>query len=162
MLDMSLGHICCLLVIKVGKNLLYAPVVPGAAVVPADAASVHFTLHTAPEELFFLSEVNFTVMSPVEDTLGFLVLQYLIWCVWLEQMPTFDKKYWRFWFSIGSDRQFVALFTLFLVLVVGVELSADEGHLGAGVPHLIVSGALGVSLVLFPFLGLEAVGISIF
>ena len=93
MLEMSLGDICCLLVIKVGKNLLYAPVVPGAAVVAADAASVHFTLHTAPEELFFLSEVNFTVMSPVEDTLGFLVLQYLKLCARLKLMSTLDGKY---------------------------------------------------------------------
>merc|ERR1712106_676723 len=61
---------------SVTLGLKVGPVVPGDAVVPVDAASVHFTLHTAPDELFFLSEVDFTVMSPVEDTLGFLVLQY--------------------------------------------------------------------------------------
>merc|ERR1712215_337858 len=48
------------------------------APVPLPAASVHFTLHIAPLPLFFLSEVNTTEMSPVEDTFGFFVLQYAL------------------------------------------------------------------------------------
>merc|ERR1711892_303344 len=51
------------------------PPVPPPVLPPLDF-SVHLILHTAPEELFFLSEVKATVMSPAEVTLGFLVLQY--------------------------------------------------------------------------------------
>merc|ERR1712042_426314 len=39
------------------------------------AFSVHFTLHFTPLAWLFLSDKNFTDMSPVEITFGFLILQ---------------------------------------------------------------------------------------
>ena len=62
----------------------------------------------------------------------------------------------RFWFSVSGDCNLVPLAAPPLVLVVGVELGAHKWHLGAGVPHLVVHGALGVALVLPSLLCLEA------
>jgi len=66
----------------------------------------------------------------------------------------------RFGFSLRGDCDFVTLAAL-LVLVVGVELGAHKFHLGAGVPHCVLHGALGVPLVLLALLCLEGVGPAI-
>ena len=48
-----------------------------------------------------------------------------------------------------------------VLLVFEVELGAGEGHLGAGVPHLVHHGALGVPLVLLSFVGPKFEGLPL-